>query len=116
MAKGHVGGSRCRTMLIAVLGAFGEKFWIGAFNRAENAEGALWMINQVMPLVVVEHPTARLVLASAGPGPDLYKYQGPGVYLTGFVNDLGPYYRAAHCCVSPIFSGGGFTIQGPSSA
>ena len=42
--------------------------FVGAFNRAENAEGALWMINQVMPLVMVEHPTARLVLAGAAPG------------------------------------------------
>jgi glycosyltransferase involved in cell wall biosynthesis len=89
--------------------------FVGAFNRAENVEGALWMINQVMPLVVVEHPTARLVLAGADPGPDLYKYQGPGVYLTGFVNDLGPYYQAAHCCVSPIFSGGGLRFKVPQA-
>jgi glycosyltransferase involved in cell wall biosynthesis len=89
--------------------------FVGAFNREENAEGALWMINQVMPLVVVEHPTARLVLAGGGPGPDLYQYQGPGVYLTGFVNDLGPYYQAAHCCVSPIFSGGGLRFKVPQA-
>jgi glycosyltransferase involved in cell wall biosynthesis len=89
--------------------------FVGAFNREENAEGALWMIDQVMPLVVAEHPSARLVLAGAGSGPDLCEREGPSVHVTGFVDDLGPYYQAAHCCVSPIFSGGGLRFKVPQA-
>jgi glycosyltransferase involved in cell wall biosynthesis len=89
--------------------------FVGAFSREENVEGAFWMIDRVMPLVIAEHPTARLVLAGAGPGPDLCEREGPGVHLTGFVDDLGPYYQAAHCCVSPIFSGGGLRFKVPQA-
>jgi glycosyltransferase involved in cell wall biosynthesis len=89
--------------------------FVGAFNREENAEGALWMIDQVMPLVVAEHPTARLVLAGAGSGPELRERESPSVHVTGFVDDLGPYYQAAHCCVSPIFSGGGLRFKVPQA-
>jgi len=89
--------------------------FVGAFDREENEEGALWMINEVMPIVWLEQPTARLVLAGANPGPKLSQCEGPRVRVTGFVEDLGPFYAAAHCVVAPIFSGGGLRFKVPQA-
>jgi glycosyltransferase involved in cell wall biosynthesis len=88
---------------------------VGAFDRVENEEGALWMINEVMPIVWLEQPTARLVLAGANPGPKLRQHEGPRVRVTGFVDDLSPFYAAAHCSVAPIFSGGGLRFKVPQA-
>jgi hypothetical protein len=79
---------------------------VGAFDRVENEEGALWMINEVMPTVWLEQPTARLILAGANPGPKLCQYEGPHVRVTGFVDDLSPFYAALWHPFSPAVACG----------
>jgi glycosyltransferase involved in cell wall biosynthesis len=90
-----------------------DVLFVGAFNRSENAEGAMWLIEEVWPGVTAEHPDARLVLAGAGAGTQLLERQSKSITVTGFVEDLTPFYQAAHCCVAPIFAGGGLRFKVP---
>jgi len=88
-----------------------DVLFVGAFNRAENISGAEWLISQVWPEVRRQHPRARLVLAGANPTGRLKQSTDGSMLITGFVDDLAPYYRAAHCCVAPIFGGGGLRFK-----
>jgi glycosyltransferase involved in cell wall biosynthesis len=88
-----------------------DVLFVGAFNRAENVEGAMWLIANVWPAVKKEHPKARLVLAGANPTEQLKQRTDGSMVVTGFVEDLGPYYSAAYCSVAPIFSGGGLRFK-----
>lgn len=85
--------------------------FVGAFNRPENVEGALWLMDRVWPSVGQAYPDARLVLAGANPLPQLRQRESASVLVTGFVEDLAPYYQSAHCCVAPIFGGGGLRFK-----
>lgn len=92
-----------------------DVLFVGAFNRRENCLGALWLLDHVWPGVIAEHPDARLVLAGSGAGEELISRQDSSVSVTGFVDDLAPYYLAAHCVVAPIFAGGGLRFKVPQA-
>ncbi len=85
----------------------------GALWRRENADGALWFLERVWPLVRTAVPDGRLVLAGAGP-PDALRAAAAsagGVEVTGEVPDLLPYYSQASLFVAPMFVGGGLKFK-----
>lgn len=95
----------------------GEVLFAGAMFRRENADGAVWFLERVWPQVRAAVPHARLVLAGAGPGPQLQAAvvaaggADGGVELTGSVPDLLPYYGRASLFVAPMFVGGGLKFK-----
>lgn len=85
----------------------------GAMLRRENADGAVWFLEHVWPLVRAGSPQSRLVLAGAGPDPSLMSAaaRAGGVEVTGEVPDLLPYYARASLFVAPMFVGGGLKFK-----
>ena len=92
-----------------------DVLFVAAFDRKENVTGAIWLLDRVWPIVIARCPRARLVLAGGRPGPDLVARSGPSVFVTGYVEDLGPFYAGAHCCVAPVFAGGGLRFKVPQA-
>ncbi len=91
--------------------------FVAAFDRPQNRWGADWLLERVWPLVAREVPEARLVLAGAGAPADLAAAVGavPGAELTGFVDDLGPWYERATCVVAPVLGGAGLRFKVPQA-
>jgi glycosyltransferase involved in cell wall biosynthesis len=79
----------------------------GSMNYAPNYNGALWLIDQVLPLLR-QKAEVRLVIAGQEPIPALRAKAGPHVEVTGLVPDLGARIAGSQLCVAPLFSGGGF--------
>ena len=92
-----------------------DVLFVAAFDRPENVAGASWVLDNVWPTVTARFPRARLVLAGGNPAPSLLERAGPSVLVTGFVEDLAPYYAAAQCCVAPLFAGGGLRFKVPQA-
>lgn len=80
----------------------------GAMDYAPNYEGALWFINEVLPLILRKHPDARLVVAGVNPPPELLAKANEQIQITGFVPDLSTEIARSSLYVAPLLSGGGF--------
>ena len=82
--------------------------FVGAMNRDTNIDAITWFCAEVLPLVRARRPGVRLTIAGAAPrrrGPRARR--GPGIEVTGFVEDLEPYLARATVFVSPLRVGGG---------
>ena len=82
----------------------------GKMSYHANLTAALYLIEQVMPLVWQHRPDAKLVIAGSSP-PDRLRRLAAGhagrVEVTGKVPDLRPYLTRASVAVAPLLYGAG---------
>lgn len=82
----------------------------GKMSYHANLTAALYLIEQVMPLVWQQRPDARLVIAGSNPPDRLSRlaFDHAGrVEVTGKVPDLRPYLTRATLAVAPLLYGAG---------
>lgn len=76
-----------------------------------NADAAVWLVQEVWPLVKARVPAARLLLVGRSPGPRVTALAADDVTVTGTVPDVGPFLSAARVAVAPLLSGGGTRLK-----
>jgi len=80
-----------------------EVVFTGVFSYRPNEAGALWLIEQVWPLVRQRQPHAHLTLVGTGPGATLQRRAAQAeVEVTGTVPDVRPYLWRASVAVAPL--------------
>lgn len=77
----------------------------GNFDYVPNAQAAQYLVHEIFPRVLARRPNATLFIV--GRNPPLGLNNQPGVMVTGFVEDIVPYYQAAEIFVCPLLSGAG---------
>lgn len=85
----------------------------GSMDMHPNQEAMEYFIRRVWPLIVKALPQTRLQVVGRMP-PEWLVGIGksePGIEITGFVEDVRPYFRGAAVCVCPILSGGGTRLK-----
>ena len=81
----------------------------GAMNRMENEISAEWFIKNVMP--EIKDTGAKYVIVGNKPSDELKKYESDNVIITGFVQDIQPYFSSAMCLAAPIQAGAGVKVK-----
>lgn len=82
--------------------------FVGAMYRRPNVEAVEWFLDEVWPRVLQEVPEARFYVVGSAPSPSLQaRADGERVFVSGYVGDLAPWYRAATVFVSPLRVAGG---------
>jgi len=82
--------------------------FVGAMYRAFNVEGVRWFLEHVWPRVLAQVPTARFYVVGYNPPPEIVAWHdGKHVWVVGFAESLGAWYRAATVSVSPLLVAGG---------
>jgi glycosyltransferase involved in cell wall biosynthesis len=89
----------------------GRLVFFGTFNYFPNVDGVLFMLREIWPLVVERCPDARLQIIGADPPEEIRRLAGPGVELSGFVDDLRPHLARAAGVVVPLRMGGGTRLK-----
>jgi sugar transferase (PEP-CTERM/EpsH1 system associated) len=75
----------------------------GAMDYHANIDGVAWFCNEVFPVIRNEIPLVEFYIVGSNPTPEVKKLaENPGVTVTGFVEDIRPYYKAADVCVIPL--------------
>ncbi len=75
----------------------------GAMDYHANVDGVLWFANEVFPGILNHYPKALFYIVGSNPAPQLTELaERPGIRVTGFVDDVRPYYRKADVCVIPL--------------
>jgi len=83
----------------------------GLMSYLANAEGIRWFCAEVWPLVTAREPGAKLWIVGKDPGPGVRALAGPGVTVTGRVDDVSGYLRRARVFVCPLRVGSGTRLK-----
>lgn len=86
-------------------------FHLGSMDWLPNEEGVRWLIEAVWPLVLKEHPEARLHLAGNKMPADLLALRIQGLTVEGRVPDADAFVAGRHVLVVPLFSAGGMRVK-----
>ena len=85
--------------------------FVAYFAWRPNVEAALELCDEILPRVRARVPSAALTLVGAAAPTELAARAGPGVELTGRVDDVLPHLRAARVTVMPLRAGGGTRLK-----
>ena len=81
--------------------------FVGNMGYMPNIQAAEYLVKRIMPLVWKALPEANVCLAGVRPAKRVRRLAGPKVEVTGWVEDVRPYYTASDIFVAPMFSGMG---------
>jgi len=88
-----------------------DLLFYGAMYREENYKCALWFIEHVFPRVLKEFPEARFVVVGANPPKQLKDCMSDRIVITGFVEEVMPYFSTCRCFVAPLQKGAGIKVK-----
>lgn len=113
--EGHASGVRCLPILIVdpVRDCPGwEKrqdiMFVGGFSHRPNADAAIHFCEEILPLAQAELPCLRFHIIGSNPTPEIKALaKKPGVFVHGFVPDIGAAFNHCRLSVAPIRFGAG---------
>ena len=86
--------------------------FLGSFRHTPNQVALDWFSREVLPLIVQQLPSARLLVAGSDP-PPRHAFNDPSgaIDLLGFVEDIQPLFSECALFVCPIRSGSGIRVK-----
>ncbi len=81
--------------------------FVGGYNHPPNVDAAVWLVQDIMPLVWAALPDVRLLLVGNAPPPAVERLASRRVAVTGFVPDVAPLYAGSRLSVNPVRYGAG---------
>jgi glycosyltransferase involved in cell wall biosynthesis len=86
--------------------------YIGAMSWNPNAKAAIFLVDQVLPLVRRRFPNARVQIIGRDPPAELQSCNGrPGVEVLGAVPDVKPFLTEAQLLAVPLEAAGGTRLK-----
>jgi glycosyltransferase involved in cell wall biosynthesis len=79
----------------------------GAMWRPANEQAVTYFVKQILPIVRTSNPEAKFTVLGSRPSERLRRMEGEKVCVTGYVEDVAPYYSRACVVVVPLQSGSG---------
>jgi glycosyltransferase involved in cell wall biosynthesis len=78
-----------------------------------NIDGARWLAEKVWPIVLRQHPNARLELIGRSPASQVLSLADPklGVWVHGDVDSVFPYLAHARVATAPLWTAGGTRLK-----
>jgi polysaccharide biosynthesis protein PslH len=90
----------------------GQLVFTGAMDWYPNEDAILHFVDAILPLIRREAPDVRLTVVGRNPSPSLRAAATrAGVHVTGTVDDVRPFMRAASVYVVPLRVGGGTRLK-----
>jgi glycosyltransferase involved in cell wall biosynthesis len=79
----------------------------GLMSYQPNSQGIEYFLNEIFPLILEREPTARIAAVGALPPKSLQRRASSNVVVTGWVDDVKPYFARGQVFVIPLLVGGG---------
>ncbi|MGL4759112.1 MAG: glycosyltransferase, partial [Patescibacteria group bacterium] len=81
--------------------------FIGSYNHPPNIDAVLWLCQEIMPLVWHRKPDLKVTLLGSNPTSEVQALANNLITVTGYINDLTPYFLSHKLSVSPLRYGAG---------
>lgn len=89
-----------------------DLLFIGVMGYPPNVDGILYFCEDIMPIIQCGIPDIRLVVVGHEPVPEIRKLVERGnVIVTGYVEDVVPYYQQSKVTIVPLRGGGGTRLK-----
>lgn len=85
--------------------------FIGGFSHPPNVDAALWLGQEIMPLVRQRRPGVTLALVGSDPPAVVRALAGADIIVTGRVPTIEPYLARAAVVLAPLRMGGGMRLK-----
>lgn len=83
----------------------------GRMDYPPNAQAMSFFCKQILPRVAVTLPSVQFYIVGKKPPPNVRALQSDRVVVTGYVEDVLPFWRKASALVVPLSIGGGTRIK-----
>ncbi|WP_022668874.1 TIGR03087 family PEP-CTERM/XrtA system glycosyltransferase [Desulfospira joergensenii] len=75
----------------------------GAMDYYANIDGVTWFTKEILTEIKKEIPNIKFYIVGSNPDPSVKALEkDPSVVVTGFVEDIREYYKAADLCIIPL--------------
>ena len=87
--------------------------FIGTLTWEANVDGLLWFFDRIWPALTQAHPDLKFYIIGKNPDARIAErtQNMPGVELTGFIEDLEPWYKRSRVFVIPLRFGSGIKVK-----
>jgi GT2 family glycosyltransferase len=87
--------------------------FVGGFAHQPNRHGLVWFLDQVLPIIHMRAPTARLVIVGSNPPADIEALNGTQISVRSNISDheLRELYRTARVAIAPLRYGAGVKLK-----
>jgi glycosyltransferase involved in cell wall biosynthesis len=84
----------------------------GVMSYPPNTDGVMFFARSILPRIRAFVPDVKLfIVGHSPPAPVEALGREPGIEVTGYVNDILPYYRLSNVTVVPLRAGGGTRLK-----
>ena len=81
--------------------------FVGNMGYVPNVEGARYLVQDILPLLIKKYPSIKILIAGARPTALVQSLASENVMVTGWVEDIREAYASAKIFVAPLFLGSG---------
>ena len=81
--------------------------FVGNMSYPPNVLAAEFLVQQILPLVQIEYPNAKLLIAGAKPSAKVKSLESKAVKVSGWMEDIRQAYSSSKIFVAPLFIGTG---------
>lgn len=81
--------------------------FVGGFGHPPNVDAMRWFVREILPRIRESQPDIPLLIVGSNPPDEVKALAGPGIEVTGFVPETGPFLDAARVSVAPLRYGAG---------
>jgi glycosyltransferase involved in cell wall biosynthesis len=85
--------------------------FVGNMAYLPCADAVLSFCRDVLPRIRRVMANVEMWIVGINPRPEVRELEGAGVHVTGFVEDVRPYYNRSTVCVVPLRAGGGTRLK-----
>lgn len=79
----------------------------GLMSYYPNNHGILFFLDEIFPLILDKVPLAKILVVGADPPKKLQRRASDNIVVTGFVDDVKPYFARGQVFIIPLKIGGG---------
>jgi glycosyltransferase involved in cell wall biosynthesis len=87
--------------------------FVGSMDWMPNIDGAVWFVNEVLPLIKRKLPDCSLAVVGRTPSREVTELaeREPGIRITGTVEDVRPWLWGSKVSIVPLRIGGGTRLK-----
>jgi glycosyltransferase involved in cell wall biosynthesis len=88
-----------------------DLLFVGNMEYPPNEDAALFIINEILPLLKLKFSSIKLCIAGSSPSKKLLKFNSSEVIITGWVDDIKVLYQQSKIFIAPMRLGSGVQIK-----
>ena len=74
----------------------------GAMDYYANVDGVIWFCKKIFPYLIKKYPKLKFYIVGRNPTSAIKKLVNSNIIITGYVDDIRPYYQIATVYIAPL--------------